>query len=291
MKLNVLESFLAISRSRSISGAAELLHISQPALSRQIKELEEELGTKLFKRGSREMTLTAEGTLFRKRARQILDLVKKTSEELSQSEKNISGTIYIAGGETHSFRTVARTIKNIAAEYPDIHFNLFSGNADDVTEQLDREGADFGLVIEPADVSRYDYMRLPAVDRWGVLMRKDCYLATKEAISPKEIWELPLIYSRQAVQGGQLSSWLKKDPEKLNIVATYNLLFNASLLVEAGLGYALCLDKIINTECNSELCFRPLKPELNSHVDLIWKKHQVFSPAAELFLERIREEI
>jgi len=167
MKLYVLQSFLTVARAQSISDAAQSLHISQPALSRQIKDLEEELGLLLFIRGNRKISLTAEGLLLQKRAKQIVELVQKTKEEFASIEDNVSGTIYIAGGETHVFQILAKTIRSIVSQYPDIHIHLFSGNADDVNERLDRGGADFGLVIEPADVSRYDYVRLPAVDTWG----------------------------------------------------------------------------------------------------------------------------
>jgi len=288
MKLYVLQSFLTVARAQSISDAAQSLHISQPALSRQIKDLEEELGLLLFIRGNRKISLTAEGLLLQKRAKQIVELVQKTKEEFASIEDNVSGTIYIAGGETHVFQILAKTIRSIVSQYPDIHIHLFSGNADDVNERLDRGGADFGLVIEPADVSRYDYVRLPAVDTWGVLMRKDSPLASLDAVEPEDLWNEPLINSRQALKGGQLSSWLRIAPEKLNLVASYNLLFNAALLVEAGVGYALCIDNIINTTGKANLCFRPLKPTLESHVDLIWKKHQTLSKASELFLERLR---
>lgn len=288
MKLNLLQSFLAVARVQSITGATSLLHISQPALSRQIKELEDELGTELFHRGNRRVTLTPAGMLLQKRAKQIVELVDKTTEEFATSDRNISGAVYIAGGETHVFRALAKSVRQLLQQHPNIHINLFSGNADAVTERLDRGGVDFGLVIEPADVSKYDYIRLPSVDRWGVLMRKDSPLAAFEAIEPKDLWDVPLIQSRQALKGGQLTSWLKIDSESLDVVASYDLIYNASLLVEAGVGYALCLDGIINTTGDTELCFRPLYPALESHVDIIWKKHQLFSKASELFLEAVR---
>lgn len=290
MELRVLQYFLAIARAQSISGAAEVLNISQPTLSRQIKELEEELGAALFYRGNRKISLTGEGVLLRKRAEQIVELVQKTEEELAATEDAVSGTIYIGGGETHAFRPLAKTIQGLVRQYPDIHVQIFSGNAEDVTERLDKGLVDFGLLIEATDLSKYDYIRLPAVDIWGVLMRKDSPLAALEAIQPEDLRHAPLICSRQALQGGQLSSWLKVGYERLNMAASYNLLFNASLLVEAGVGYALCLDNIINTTGESSLCFRPLRPTLESHVDIVWKKHQVFSKASEIFLEKIRTE-
>ncbi len=288
MKINILESFLAVARSENISNAAHSLYITQPTLSRQIKELEEELGVILFTRGNRKIILTEEGRLLRKRAEQIVGLVQKTKEEFSSIENSVGGTIYIAGGETHAFRELAVPINKLSKQYPDIHFHIFSGNADAVTERLDKGEADFGLIIEPADLSKYNYIRLAAVDRWGVLMKKDSSLACLKVITPEDLQGLPLINSRQAMKGGQLLSWLKVTPEKINLVASYNLLFNAGLLVEAGVGYAICLENIINTTDGNTLCFRPLKPALHSQVNLVWNKHQVFSKASELFLEHLR---
>ena len=290
MEFRVLRYFLTVAREQSISGAAQILHVTQPTLSRQIMDLEEELGVKLFQRSTRKISLTEEGMLLRKRAEQIVDLVRKTEEEMAVSEEAVSGSIYIGAGETHAFRALAASIKSLIGRYPDIRVHLFSGNGEDVMERIEKGLVDFGLLIEAADMSRYDYIRLPAVDRWGVLMRKDSPLAAREAIRPEDLWQEPLITSRQAMQGGQLPSWLNISQEKLKVVATYNLLFNASLLVEAGLGSALCLDGIIPVAEDSALCFRPLKPALESHVDLVWKKHQVFSKASELFLEKVRSE-
>lgn len=290
MELRILRSFLAVAREQSISGAAKALHISQPSLSRQIMDLEDELGTKLFERGNRKITLTEQGILLRKRAEQIAELVQKTEEELTLADEAVSGTIRVGAGETHAFRTLAQSIQNLTAGYPDIRFHLFSGNAEDVMERLDKGLVDFGVLIEPYDVSKYDYIRLPAVDVWGVLMRRDSPLAVLDAIQAENLWDVPLICSRQALEGGQLASWLKTDYGKLNLVSSYNLLFNASLLVEAGAGYALCLDNIVNTTGESKLCFRPLWPVLESHVNLVWKKHQIFSKPSELFLTQIRRQ-
>lgn len=289
MELRVLRSFLAVAREQSISGAARALHLTQPTLSRQIMDLEEEVGVLLFHRGNRKITLTEQGMLMRKRAEQMLELEHKTKEELAAGEEAVSGTLHIGAGESHAFRTLARSIHNLGEEYPDVRFNLYSGNAEDLMERLDKGLLDFGLFIEPHDVTRYDYLRLPAVDTWGVLMRRDSPLAAKDAVVAEDLWNLPLISSRQALEGGQLSSWLRIETANLRLVGTYNLLFNAALMVEAGTGYALCLDGIINTT-GSGLCFRPLNPRLKSNVDLAWKKYQVFSKPAELLLARVREE-
>ncbi len=287
MEIRLLRSFLAVAREQNISRAAQTLHITQPSLSRQIMDLEESLGLTLFNRRKRVMTLTEQGMLLRKRAEQILDLVYKTEEELAMVEA-VSGTVYIGAGETHAFRSLTDGINNLVSEHPEIRFHLMSGNAEDVMERLDKGLLDFGLLIEPADITKYDYLRLPISDVWGILMRSDNPLAAQESIRPEDLWNEPLICSRQALEGGQFSSWLKIGQDRLNLVATYNLIFNASLLVEAGVGHVVGLDNIINTTGDSKLCFRPLNPPLVSHVDLVWKKYQIFSKASELFLERVR---
>lgn len=202
MELRVLRYFLAIAREQSISGAAHFLHVSQPTLSRQIMELEEELGVTLFHRGNRKITLTEPGMLLRKRAEQIVDLADKTKDDLASNDVAVSGTIHIGAGETHAFRTLAKSIRGLAGMHPDIRFQIFSGNAEDVMERLDKGLADFGLLIEPYDVTKYDYLRLPTLDKWGLLMRQDSPLATLGAIRPEDIRGKPLICSRQALEGG-----------------------------------------------------------------------------------------
>lgn len=289
MELRVLRYFLAVAREETISGAAKYLHLSQPSLSRQLMDLEKEIGKPLFVRGNRRITLTEEGELMRKRAAEIIMLVEKTESELMDTRELISGDIYIGGGETHAMGLVARAAKELRDTYPDIHFHLYSGNADDVTERLDKGLLDFGLLIEPFNRKKYDFINLPVKDSWGVLMPKDSPLAQKEAISPEELWDKPLIISRQSMVLYELPSWLGKDLEELNIAATYNLIFNASLMVAEGVGYALCLDKLVNIYENSPLCFRPLTPAREVGIDIVWKKYQVFSKAAEKFLEKMQE--
>ena len=290
MEFRLLRSFLAVAREQSISGAARVLHITQPSLSRQIMDLEDEMGVKLFERGNRKITLTRQGVFLHKRAGQIMELVQKTREEMAVAEEEVSGSIHIGAGETRAFRALAASVHALIAQYPAVHFHLFSGNAEDVAERLDKGLLDFGLFIEPYDATKYHYLRLPLNDTWGVLMRKDSPLAERNAIRAEDLWSVPLICSRQALVGGQLASWLNREPEKLNIVGTYNLLFNASIMVETGTGYALCLEGIVNTTGDTPLCFRPLTPPLYSYVDVVWKKNQLFSKPSELLLARLREQ-
>lgn len=291
MELRVLRYFLAVAREQSISAAAEFLHITQPTLSRQIMELEKELDAKLLKRGNRsqKITLTDEGMLLRKRAEEIVELADRTEAEFMYKDELVSGDVYIGAGETDAMRLLARAAKALHVQYPHIRFHLHSGNAEFVTERLDRGLLDFGILIEPADVRKYDYIRLPSVDTWGILMRRDSPLAAQDAVRPADLQNLPLLVSQQTIVPNELAGWLGCSFDTLQIVATYNLLFNASLMVEEGLGYALCLDKIIRTADSGALCFRPLAPKLTVGLNVVWKKHQVFPKAAELFLQKLRE--
>lgn len=291
MELRVLRYFLAVAREETISGAAEALHVTQPTLSRQMMELEDELGKTLFLRGKRKISLTEEGMFLRKRAQEIVALVEKTESEFSAAEEAIGGDVYIGGGETDAMRLIARAAHGLQAAHPHIAYHLFSGNAEDVTERLDRGLVDFGVLIEPVDLSKYDFIKLPVTDIWGVLMREDSPLAAKQTIRPDDLLGVPVLCSRQALVKNEMSGWMGDRYEKLRIVTTYNLLYNASLMVEEGMGYALCLDKIIRTSGGGPLCFRPLEPRLEVGLDLVWKKYQVFSKAAEKFLEYLQREI
>ena len=264
--------------------------MTQPPLSRQLKDLEDELGKKLLIRGSKKVTLTEDGMLLRKRAEEMIDLMEKTKAELTSSDENISGEIYIGGGETDAVSLFAQTAGKLQKKYPQIHYHIYSGDAEIVMEKLDKGLIDFGLLVGPVDVSRYDYMRLPVSDIWGVLMRKDAPLAEKDVIRAEDLWDKPLILSHQAYSGSDISVWLGRDVHKLNVVMTYNLIYNAAHFVKTGFGYAITLDKLINTTGNSELRFRPLYPTLEAGLCIVWKKHQVFSRASKQFLNQLRAE-
>lgn len=294
MEIRVLRYFLAIAREGSITNAANFLHVTQPTLSRQIHDLEKELGQKLFTRGSHSMTLTAEGMILRKRAEEIISMVDKTEAEFNYMENAIGGDIYIGGGETDAVKLIAEIAKDLRENYPGIRYHLYSGNSEDVTERLDKGLLDFGILIQPANITKYDYINIPAKDTWGVVMRKDSPLAKKEAILKEDLLDVPLICSRQAISQersqNEFADWFGEDFEKLDIVTTFNLVYNAAIMVEAGIGYAVTIDKIANTSESSSLCFRPLTPRLDSGLNIVWKKYQVFSSAAEVFLERLRQE-
>ena len=292
MDIRVLQYFLAVAREESITGAAEYLNMTQPPLSRQLKDLEDELGKQLFIRGSRKITLTDEGMILRKRAEEIVQLMEKTRAEVSETNKDISGEIYIGGGETEGMRLIAKVVKTLQEDYPKIRYQIFSGNAYDVTERLDRGLLDFGTLIEPVALDKYDYLRLPSVDTWGILMRKDSPLAKLKRIRPKNLLGIPMLCSRQTLsESGGLSGWLGYDYEKLNIVATYNLINTPKLMVEEGVGHAFTFDRLLNISGDSNLCFRPLEPRLEAGMYIVWKKYQVFTKAAEKFLERLHVEL
>lgn len=292
MELRVLQYFLSVAREQSISSAAESLHLSQPTLSTQLKALEEELGKRLLIRGtkgSRKVLLTEEGMILRKRAEEILELVRMTESEISLSDEIIAGDVYIGTGESDMIRIFARAAKSLQEKYPDIHYHILSGNASFVQEHLDRGLIDFGVVYVPVDTNIYSSIKIPVRDIWGVLMRKDAPLAEKEFIQPQDLWDKPLIVSVQKTDAWPMAKWIQHDIAKLNVVATYNLVFNASLMVAEGLGYAICFDKLINVNGDSNLCFRPLSPRMEAEASIIWKRYQVFSKAAQKFIDALQE--
>lgn len=290
MDIRVLQYFLAVAREESITKAAEILRMTQPPLSRQLKDLEDELGKQLLIRGGKKVTLTEDGMLLRKRAEELVELMEKTKAELTSSNETINGEIYIGGGETDAISFFAEIAGNLQKKYPLIHYHIYSGDAAVVMEKLDKGLIDFGLLVGPVDVSKYDSMRLPISDTWGILMRKDSPLAEKTAICAEDLWDKPLIISHQAAASSDMTAWLKQDVRKLNIVMTYDLIFNASLFVKKGVGYAITLDKIINTTGDSALCFRPLYPALEAGLCIVWKKYQVFSKASQEFLRLLKSE-
>ncbi len=290
MEIRELKYFLAVAREENITKAAEFVNTTQPNLSRQMQKLEEEIGKPLFIRGSRKISLTETGNLLRKRAEEIIGLYEKTEAELTAQDDDIKGDIYIGGGESYVFKYIARAAKLTQTMHPDIRFHMFSGDAGIITERLDNGLLDFGVLIDYDDMSKYDYIRLPLADTWGILMKKDSPLAKKNTVTADDLKSLPLIFSQQALANKQhiATNWLLQKDITPNIVATYNLIFNASIMVEEGVGYAVGLDKIINTDGNNNLCFRPLAPRVESHLDIAWKKYTVFPRAAEIFIERLR---
>ncbi len=291
MDIRVLRYFLAVAREENISRAAEYLHITQPTLSRQLKELEEKLGAELFIRGKRSISLTDEGMFLRKRAEEITSLMDKTEAEFHQLDEFISGDVYIGGGETLAMNILAEVMSEMTREHPDVKFHLYSGNADDVIDRIDKGLIDFGVVIEPADIRKYETMRLSYTDQYGLIMRKDDPLASNKYISVEELKNLPLLVAKRMIDSKYFPEILGIYPEEMNIKATFNLIYNAALLVEQGMGYALTIDHLINTLGNNNLCFIPIKPEIIVNLSVIWKRFQIFSKASEEFLNRLKLKI
>lgn len=288
MELRVLRYFVEAAKEESMTNAAQKLHVTQPTLSKQIKELEEELGQKLFVRGNYHIRLTPEGEILYKRALDILEMVDLTAAEFASMNDFNGGDIHLGCAESDGVTLLANAAKQLQERYKNLHFHLYSGNAETVCERLDKGLLDFAVVVQNVDVSKYAYLDLHVADTWGLIMRKDSPMVSKASIAIEELTELPLIVSRQGPTD-EMPEWLQKNYNRLDIVATYDLIFNASILVKEGLGYALGLDKLVNTGPESTLCFRPIHPVISSPLRLIWRKEQRFSKAASLYLEKVRE--
>lgn len=274
--------------SRAFQKAANTLHLTQPTLSRQLKDLEEELGKQLFIRSSKKLSLTDDGMILRKRAEEIIELVRKTESEINNNDEQLSGDIYIGAGETDAVRILAKCFKTMISEHPDLHLHIESGDGIDVLYKLDKGLVDLALILGSIDTSKYDYINLPVYDTWGVLMRKDSALAEKEYITVDDLADEPLIISRQALHKKEINKWFDNRADNLNIIATYNLAYNASLMAEENLGYVLTLDKLINT-ADSNLKFTPLYPKATIDIKLVWKKYQINSKAVERFIKEIEK--
>ncbi|KLI21250.1 LysR family transcriptional regulator [Brachyspira hyodysenteriae] len=294
MEIRALKYFLTTVREGNITKAAKYLNLTQPNLSRQINILERDIGHKLFERKHNNIVLTPEGILLKKRAEEIIDMIEKTRAEFNFTDEVIAGDIFIGAGETWAMSLLASVMKEMQSVYPHIRYNIYSGNFNDITEKLDKGLLDFGVLIDPADLSKYDYLKIPAKDTWGVIMRKDSELAKKKYITKTDLLDLPLIMSRQAIENklndNDFIRWFGDSFDKLNIAATYNLLYNALIMVKEGMGYALSLDKLIDNMHNENICFIHLKPKLESGLNIVWKKNQEFSRASKIFLDRLTNE-
>lgn len=290
MEIRVLRYFLAVAREGSVTRAARALHLTQPTLSRQIRELEEELGQTLFSRVGRELSLTREGLLLRQRAEEIVGLAEITEKEFrSLGEKTVSGDLSLGCGESKALSFVTDALKVLQDEHPLIIPHFFSGNGEIVMDRLDKGLLDFAVLMGAENTERYYSLPLPNHDTWGLLMDKDDPMAQKKAITAEDLLDIPLILSSQSLSRDELSGWLGFPMSRLHIAATYTLLFNGSLMVRSGLGYALCFDHIAPSGKDSPFAFRPLSPLLTSPLSLVWKKHQILSAPAEAFLAKIRE--
>lgn len=279
MEFRVLQYFLAVAREENITKAAALLHITQPTLSRQLIQMEEELGVKLFHRGKHNIMLTEEGMLLRRRAQEIVDLAKRAEQELKHGEEIVSGEISIGCGETQNMKPLSEMIASFQRIYPDVSFYIYTAIADDVKERLENGVLDMGLLLEPVEISRYQYVRMPLQEKWQVLMRKDSALAEKEKITPKDLQGMPLIIAKRESARNKLENWFGHETEKLRIVSTCNLSnYNQQVMVESGIGMAMAMELPSSYDT---LCIRPLEPEIMSGCVLVWKKNLLLSPVME----------
>lgn len=286
MELRTLRYFLEIAREENMTRASESLHVSQPSLSKEMKALEEELGKKLFIRKNGGLRLTDEGMLLRKRAEDIIEMTDKTVAEFSALDEINGGDIYIGCAESYQIRHLARAVKSFTEKYPMLRYHLSSGNTEQVAEKLDRGLLDLAFIVEPPDLSKYNYLEVQGADVWGVVMRRDSPLAKKKTVRAEDLYGLPLICSRQAMRV-DIPRWCGENAGKLSFSGTLNLCYNGTVFVREGLGYMLTFDKLTDTSKESGLCFRPLEPTLETKMYIIWKKYQVFSPIAELFVKEL----
>ena len=291
MELRVLKYFITVAREESFSKAAKLLNVSQPALSKQIKDLEDEYKITLFNRTTRTVSLTEEGRLFKEQAIEILNLVDRSEDYLRNNKKYISGNIHIGCSESICNRVIMKAIAKTQKQYPHIKFHLYSGNAQYVEEKIDQSIFDLGIVVEPANFSKYDYLKLPGYDLEGILMKKDSNLANKDFITPKDLMNQPIIISNQEMVKNNIAGWLGGNQRALNVVATYNLFYNAQLMCEEDVGYVLTFEHLYHETTESSLCFKPLNPPLMIKSNLIWKKYRLFSKAEGTFLEILNKEL
>jgi len=287
MEIRVLRYFLEVAREESITRAAVRLHVSQPTLSKQLKDLEGELGKKLFVRTNYSVRLTEAGMLLRKRAEDILSMVDKTSDEFRFLEEDAGGDIHIGCAESDGIKYLARCVKSLHEKYPRIRYHLHSGSTVDIAGRLESGLFDFAFLVEPPNLSKYNYLEVPDTNTWGIVMRRDSPLARKTSICVDDLQGLDLICSAQAMQV-DIPRWCGEKTDTLNLSATVNLPYNGSVFVREGLGYQLTFDKLVDTGSDSELCFRPLFPRLETKMYVVWKKYQVFTPVAELLLEEMK---
>lgn len=288
MEIRVLRYFLAVVREEGINKAAEALHITQPTLSRQLSQLEEEMGVRLFYRGARKITLTNEGLLLKRRAEEILSLVDRTQKEITCQDELVEGRILIGGGELAAMQILPELIDGFRKKYPLVTFDIFTGNADLVKEQMEKGLIDIGVLMEPVDIERFEFIRLQKRERWIILMRPDDPLTEKEAVNAKDLENMPLILPKRTNLQNELSSWLGDSFQENQVIFTSNLATNSALMVQRGLAYSLVIEGAIPFWDKEKIAYRPLSPELESSSVLAWKKQQPHSTAVMKFIEEIK---
>lgn len=286
MDIRILRYFLAVAQEENITRAAESLHIAQPSLSKQIMELEDELGKKLLIRGKRKVTLTEEGVILRKRAEDIVALVDKTEHEIASDCKAVSGEIVIGGNIP---KTLLQTVAAMQRRYPDVTFQFYSGDATDVTERLDHGNLDFAVLLQPID-TKYEYIQLPDCSLWGVLMKADSEYAEFSEIRKEQLVKMPLILHRRIGLQQVIADWAETDIDRLNVTATYNVIHGSPAnFVENDIGYFLTTRDMLSPTLDSSVLFRPLYPRLEVQYNLVWKRRNVFSNGAKAFLDMVKK--
>lgn len=288
MEIRVLRYFLTVVREEGINRAAEVLHITQPTLSRQLSQLEEEVGVKLFHRGARKITLTNEGILLRRRAEEILSLVDRTERELMEQEELVDGRIVIGCGELAAVQVLPEIIEAFHEKYPLVTYDIFTGNADLVKEQMEKGLIDIGVLLEPINIEKFDFIRLAGKERWVVLMRPNAPLADKEAVSARDLENLPIILPRRTNVQNELTNWLGDSFQTMQVLFTSNLSTNSAIMVQKGLAYSIVIEGSVPFWDKEKIAYRPLCPELTANSVLAWKKQQPFSLAANKFIEHIK---
>lgn len=288
MENRVLKYFLVVAREENITKASEILHISQPALSRQLMQLEEELDAKLFIRGKRNITLTNEGVYLRQKAQEIIDLTEKTEQEFANGLTSLSGIISIGMGETAASAYLADLVNDFSDEYPDVRFKIVSADADGTKEQLDKGLLDVGILLEPVEFSKYEFVRLPVKDTWGVIVPSKCPLCQKEYVTAEDLKDRRILMSNRAVNHSLFSSWFGKYYKEKNVFLTANLLYNEAMFVTKGIGCAVTIDGALTLYNHPELNFRPLYPKIEQTSVLVWKKNQMPSACTAKFIEFIK---
>lgn len=289
MELRILKYFLVVAREENITKAASMLHITQPTLSRQLMQLEEELDVKLFQRSNHKIILMEDGMLLKRRAQELVSLSKKTIQELSHKDQVLSGEIVIGCGETKSMAFLADQIRTFQKEHSQVQFHIHSAIADDIKERLEKGTLDIGLLMEPVDIGKYEFIRMPLKERWGIVAWKDSRLTSKSTIHPEDLLEIPLLMVKREMVKNELASWFGDCYDKIQIATTYNLIINAATMVRSGVGVALCFDFGMNFY--DDLCFVPLKPCLETGSVLVWKKNQMMSTVISHFLSHVRNAI
>lgn len=285
MEFRVLEYYLMAAREENITRAAEMLHITQPTLSRQIAQMEEELGVKLFHRGKHSITLTEDGLLLKRRAQELVELAEKTKQELTHDAKELCGTLFIGSGETKSMHLLAELLTEFRGRHPKVDFDFYSATSDDIKDRIEKGLIDIGLLMEPVDVEKYQFLRISERIPWGALVRKDSQLAGKRSVRASDLPGIPIILTRRDSIKHELANWFGEYFDQLEIAAAYNLLYNAAILAEHMNGAVLCMG---NHYFFENLTFVPLEPRLETGSVLVWKKNRFFSPVTAEFIDFIR---